>query len=90
MGVPLGLIALASIAWALWERRKLNRYMNESMASAKPSPYSDAGPQQQAYNMEPMSAGAYGQPTPTYNNQHNTTLLSEMDTRGPVELDSRK
>jgi hypothetical protein len=90
VGVPLGLIALASIAWALWERRKLNRYMNEPMASAKPSPYSDAGPQQQAYNMAPMSAGAYGQPTPTYNNQHNTTLLSEMETRGPVELDSRK
>ncbi|KAF3402645.1 hypothetical protein DPV78_004777 [Talaromyces pinophilus] len=95
VGVPLGLIALASIAWALRERRKLNRYKAETLTSAKtPSPYSDAAPpQQQAYNMAPLNAGAYGQPAQTYNhndNQHSPAMLSEMGTRGPVELDSRK
>lgn len=95
VGVSLGLIALASIAWALWERQKLNRYKTETLAGAKASsPYSDAAPQQQAYNMTSMDTGAYGQQAPTYNhhnnNQYNSTLLSEMGTRGPVELDSRK
>lgn len=95
VGVPLGLIALASIAWALWERRKLNRYKAETLASAKkPSPYSDAvSPQQQVYNMAPMNTSAYGQPVQTYNqnnNQYNPAMLSEMGTRGLVELDSRK
>lgn len=94
VGVSLGLIALASIAWALWERRKLNRYKTETIAGAKASsPYSDASPQQQAYNMAPMDPGTYGQPAQTYNHnntQYNSALLSEMETRGPVELDSRK
>jgi hypothetical protein len=99
VGVPLGLIALAAIAWALWERRKLNRYKPDTVATAKTSsPYSDAAPQsdaappQQAYNMAPMNTGAYGQPAQTYNNnnQYSSAPLSEMETRGPVELDSRK
>lgn len=95
VGVPLGLIALASIVWALWERRKLKQYKAETLATTKtPSPYSDAAPpQQQAYSMAPMNAGAYGQPAQTYNqnnSQYNSTMLSEMGTRGPVELDSRK
>lgn len=94
VGVPLGLIALASIAWALWERRKLNHYKAEAIAGVKTSsPYSDASPQQQAYNMVPMDAGANGLSAQTYNhnnNQYNPSMLSEMGTRGPVELDSRK
>lgn len=92
VGVPLGLITLASIAWALWERRKLNRYKNEIIPNAKKSsPYSDAAPQQQAYSMAPVNTGAYTQPAQTYNdNQYNSALLSEMETTGPVELDSRK
>ncbi|EED15663.1 hypothetical protein TSTA_051010 [Talaromyces stipitatus ATCC 10500] len=90
VGVPLALIALASIGWALRERRKSNRYGVETVASAKTSPYSDAGHQQQSYNMTPMNPNTYVQPQQTYNNQYNSAPLSEMETRGPVELDSRR
>lgn len=39
VGVPLGVIALASIAWALWERRKLHRFSaaHEAAAAAAPA-----------------------------------------------------
>ena len=92
LGVALGLIAIASIAWALRERRKLNRYRAETSQNLKtPVPYSESAHQQQAYSMTPMNVGAYGQLTQTYhNNQPTPAVLSEMENRGPVELDSRK
>lgn len=86
LGVPLGLIALVSIAWALWERRKVNRYREAQEANAKVSPCSHPN-HLQSYRVAPMDERSYAQPTQTYNHQLNTTLCSEMGTRGPVELD---
>lgn len=34
VGVPLGVIALASVAWALWERRKGKQASNSALAPA--------------------------------------------------------
>jgi hypothetical protein len=91
VGVPLGVIALASIAWALWERRKLHRLQAGNIAAAAVLESKQAGsyammpPQNQPY----ADAGAYQQvQQQQYTPQPH--VLSEMGVGGPVELDSQR
>lgn len=102
VGVPLGVIALASIAWALWERRKLHRLRAGSVASSnvpeesKPdAAYPMTSPQGSYQHPQPQGqpdyshTGAYGQEAQSQYSQ--PRVLSEMAvSRGPVELDSRR
>ncbi|OKL55319.1 hypothetical protein UA08_09392 [Talaromyces atroroseus] len=91
VGVPLGVIALASIAWALWERRKLHRFQAGNIAaSSVPEPKQD-----NSYGMVPpqnqpryTDAGPYQQAQQQQYTQ--PQVLSEMGVGGPVELDSQR
>ncbi|KAL4882373.1 hypothetical protein BJY04DRAFT_40453 [Aspergillus karnatakaensis] len=70
VGVPLGVIALASIAWALFERRRRKR------AAVNPLPSDETSPAMQ------KSPGALGNGT-TYR-QDGKHRMSELDSQRPV------
>lgn len=95
MGIPLGVIALASIAWALWERRKLNRLQGNAVNAAaaavtatEPMKAEASYPATFSQDGSQTEAGVYGQQHQQYTTQ--PRVMSEMAGGGPVELDSQR
>jgi hypothetical protein len=71
VGVPLGIIALASIAWALWERRKLHR-VSAAHHAAVAAASAQVPQKQDAWNNSNSV-----QPAPPSNVQHTAPVGSQ-------------
>ncbi|KAL4805296.1 hypothetical protein BDV18DRAFT_160957 [Aspergillus unguis] len=70
VGVPLGVIALASVAWALWERRKGEKALAAAVAAASTASSKPPGV---------FDGGAYGDV-----NVGKRGGLSELDSQRPI------
>jgi hypothetical protein len=77
IGVPLAIIALASIAWALWERRQCKYARLESM------PATGAQATGQYQHQYPPNGVDQSHPAELATRQ--TKLVSELDSNGDAE-----
>ncbi|RHZ62929.1 hypothetical protein CDV55_107061 [Aspergillus turcosus] len=74
VGVPLGIIALASIAWALWERRQCKYARLESAPAA--------GAQALGQHQYPYPPHSVYETHPAELATRQTNLVSELDSNG--------